>query len=75
MKKIKALPDDLRIEICSSLPMGNHTIQLLDPVLTATKESAYEENIISSMEVNFSEEGPNKEEILDWLNEIQEQYN
>lgn len=69
-EKISSLPEDIEIELGAHLSLKEGTeeeVELDNPIIIAANENDDSESLI----VNFDEAGPNKEELLEWLDEVE----
>ena len=70
-RKISSLPEDTEIEVAAQLSLDCDQdcddIELRGPMLIAASDE-YDEN--SALYVEFNPQGPNKQEILEWLDQI-----
>ena len=70
-RKISSLPEDTEIEVAAQFSFNGdqdcEDIDLCDPMLIAESDE-FDEN--SALHVEFNPQGPNKQEILEWLDQI-----
>ena len=70
-RKISLLPEDIEIEVAAQLSLecdqDCDDIELRGPMLIA-ENGEFDES--STLDVEFNPQGPNKQEILEWLDQI-----
>ena len=69
-EKISSLPEGIEIELAAHLSLMEGTeeeVELGDPIIIAANEDDESESLV----MGFDEAGPNKKELLQWLDDVE----
>ena len=72
-EKIQSLPEDMEIEVAALMSIKEdcvYEIELEDPVIIAENNQGS-----CAIDVKYNEKGPDKKEILNWLNNVEKNLN